>query len=76
MCVRYFVACSLSLRDHETVHRWVIHFSPLLLERLNRSKRAVTSKCHVDETYIKVRGRWMYQYCDRQRRRYGRILAQ
>ncbi len=26
----------------------------------NRRKRPVTGKWHIDETYIKVRGRWMY----------------
>ena len=75
LCVRWYLAYSLSLRDleemltergvsvdHSTIHRWVEHFSPRLLERFNRRKRAVTGKWHVDETYIKVRGRWMYQY--------------
>jgi hypothetical protein len=28
--------------DHSTVHRWVAHFAPLLLERFNRRKRPVT----------------------------------
>ncbi|WP_425484096.1 IS6 family transposase [Allomesorhizobium camelthorni] len=28
----------------------------------NRRKRAVTGKWHADETYIKVRGQWMYLY--------------
>lgn len=40
--------------DHTTIHRWAVRFSPLLLERFNRRKRAVTGKWHVDETYIKV----------------------
>jgi putative transposase len=75
LCVRWYLAYNLSLRDleemmaerglnvdHSTVHRWVIHFSPRLLERFNRRKRTVTGKWHVDETYIKVRGRWMYLY--------------
>ena len=48
--------------DHSTVHRWVVHFAPKLLERFNKRKRSVTSKWHVDETYIKVRGQWMYLY--------------
>jgi putative transposase len=48
--------------DHSTIHRWTVHFSPLLLKRFNQRKRAVTSKWHTDETYIKVRGRWMYLY--------------
>ncbi|RTM00447.1 MAG: IS6 family transposase [Hyphomicrobiales bacterium] len=75
LCVRWYLAYNLSLRDleemmaerglnvdHSTVHRWVVHFSPRLLERFNRRKRAVTGKWHVDETYIKVRGRWMYLF--------------
>jgi transposase-like protein len=48
--------------DHATVHRWTAHYAPLLLEQFHRRKRAVTGKWHVDETYIKVRGRWMYLY--------------
>ncbi|BCH19749.1 hypothetical protein MesoLjLa_66000 (plasmid) [Mesorhizobium sp. L-2-11] len=75
VCVRWYLAYGLSLRDlkemmaergisvdHSTIHRWVVHFSPLLLERFNRRKRAATGKWHVDETYIKVRGQWMYLY--------------
>jgi len=75
VCVRWYLACGLSLRnlkemmaergisiDHSTIHRWVVHFSPLLQERFNRRERAVGSKWHMDETYIKVRGQWMYLY--------------
>lgn len=75
LCVRWYLTYILSLRDleemtlergvhvdHSTVHRWVVHFSPLLLERFNRRKRGVSSKWHMDETYIKVRSRWMYLY--------------
>jgi putative transposase len=75
LCVRWYLAYGLSLRDlkemmaergisidHSTINRWVIHFSPLLLKRFNRRKRAVGGKWHMDESYIKVRGRWMYLY--------------
>ena len=75
LCVRWYLAYGLSLRDleemmaergisvdHATIHRWVIRYSPELLRRFNLRKRAVTSKWHLDETYIKVRGRWMYLY--------------
>lgn len=75
LCVRWYLAYNLSLRDleemmaerglnvdHSTIHRWVVHFSPQLLERFNRHKRSVTGKWHMDETYIKVRGKWMYLY--------------
>lgn len=75
LCVRWYLAYNLSLRDleemmaerglnvdHPTVHRWVVHFAPKLLERFNKRKRSVTSKWYVDETYLKVRGQWMYLY--------------
>jgi putative transposase len=75
LCVRWYLAYNLSLRnleemmaergisvDHATVGRWVIRYSPELLLRFNRRKRSVSRKWHVDETYIKVRGRWMYLY--------------
>ncbi|NGN44648.1 IS6 family transposase [Mesorhizobium sp. CGMCC 1.15528] len=75
LCVRWYLTYNLSLRDleemmaerglnvdHSTVHRWVVHFSPQLLERFNRHKRSVGSKWHMDETYIEVRGQWTYLY--------------
>jgi putative transposase len=30
--------------DHATIHRWTIHYAPLLLEQFNRRKRPVTGK--------------------------------
>ncbi len=73
LCVRRYPAYNPSLRDleemmaergiaidHSTIHRRVVHFSPLLLEGFNRRKRPVTRKWHIDETYVKVRGRWTY----------------
>jgi transposase-like protein len=73
--VRCYLAYSLSLRnlqemmaergiavDHATIHRWIIRYSPELLERFNRRKRAVSPNWHVDETYVRVRGQWMYLY--------------
>lgn len=75
LCIRWYLAYNLSLRDleemmaerglsvdHSTVHRWVVLLAPQLLERFNRRKRTVTGKWHIDETYIKVRGQWMYLY--------------
>ena len=75
LCVRWYLAYGLSLRnleemmaergisvDHATIHRWIVHYSPELLEQFNRRKRAGTGRWHMDETYIKVRGRWMYLY--------------
>ena len=48
--------------DHSTENRWVRHFSPLLLKAFIDRKRAATGKWHMDETYVKVRGTWMYLY--------------
>ncbi len=48
--------------DHSTVRRWIIHFSPQLLECFHQRKRVVTGRWHLDETYIKMRGQWMYLY--------------
>jgi len=76
LCPCWYLAYGLSLRDlkemmiergidvdHTTIHRWVVHFSPIPLKRFNRRKRAVSSRWHIDETCIKVRGQWMYPYC-------------
>src|SRR5215212_11411370 len=75
LCVRWYLAYSLSLRDleeimaergisvdHATIHRWIVRYSPELLEQFNKRKRAVTGRWHMDKTYIKVRGRWLYLY--------------
>ncbi len=75
LCVRWYLAYNLSLRnleemmaergisvDHATIHRWVVRYAPELLKRFNSRKRPVTVRWHIDETYVKVRGRWMYLY--------------
>jgi transposase-like protein len=36
--------------DRATIHRWVVRYSPELLKRFNKRKRAVTGRWHVDET--------------------------
>jgi putative transposase len=74
-CVRWYLSYGLSLRnleemiaergiclDHSTIHRWVIRYTPELLEAFNTRKRLVMSKWHVHETYIKVKGGWTYLY--------------
>jgi transposase-like protein len=48
--------------DHVTVHWWVQRFSPLLVDAARFGRRRVGDRWHVDETYIKVAGRWGYLY--------------
>ena len=75
VCVRWYVAYPLSLRnleemmaergiavDHSTVHRWAIKLLPVLEKAFRRCKRAVAKSWRVDETYVKVRGTWKYLY--------------
>jgi transposase-like protein len=75
LCVRWYVAYSLSLRDleemiaehgievdHSTVHRWVIKLVPLFEKAFRKHKRPVGKSWRMDETYIKVRGHWKYLY--------------
>ncbi|OXC77493.1 Mobile element protein [Caballeronia sordidicola] len=75
LCVRWYVAYSLSLRnleemmaergfevDHSTVHRWVIKLVPLFEKAFRKRKRPIGKSWRVDETYIKVKGQWKYLY--------------
>jgi putative transposase len=73
--VRWYVAYSLSLRDleemlaergmdadHSTVHRWVIKLVPLLEKAFRKQKRPVGRSWRMDETYVKLKGKWKYFY--------------
>ncbi|WP_081470427.1 IS6 family transposase [Photobacterium profundum] len=76
MAVRWYAAYKLSYRDieellaergvqvdHATIHRWVLEYAPQLEAAfLNGKKRAVSGSWRMDETYIKVKGRWYYLY--------------
>src|SRR5258705_12851188 len=75
LCVRWYVAYSLSLRDleemmaeraigvdHSTVHRWVIKLLPLIENVLVKLKLQVGKSWRMDEAYIKVKGSWKYLY--------------
>ncbi len=76
MLVRWYLAYSLSYRDieelaiergltvdHSTINRWVIKYAPQLEETFRkRHKRPVGISWRMDETYIKVKGQWVYLY--------------
>ncbi len=48
--------------DHTTMYRWVQRFAPELERRLRRHLRPCRGPWHVDETYVRVGGRWRYLY--------------
>lgn len=48
--------------DYSTIARWVLHYSPILNERIRRQMRNPNRSWRVDETYIRVAGRWTYLY--------------
>jgi transposase-like protein len=48
--------------DHTTMSRWVLRFAPELEKRIRRHLRPCRGPWHIDETYIRVDGRWRYLY--------------
>ena len=75
LAVRWYLRFGLSYRDveellaergievdHVTVFRWVQHFTPLLADAAGPRRHAVGDRWYVDETYVKVAGRWRYVY--------------
>jgi transposase-like protein len=75
LCVRWYITDKLSYRDlveimaergvelaHTTILRWVQDYVPKFEKRWSKFTRPVGTSWRVDETYIKVRGRWVYLY--------------
>lgn len=48
--------------DHATLNRWVTKYSPLVAEQARRRKRPSDRSWRMDETYIRVKGEWVYLY--------------
>lgn len=48
--------------DHATIQRWVFKFTPLLEKEFRKRKKAIGKRWRMDETYIKVKGKWCYLY--------------
>ncbi|CAB3808350.1 IS6 family transposase ISSus3 [Paraburkholderia caffeinitolerans] len=76
LCVRWYLRYKLSLRDlvemiaerglslaHTTILRWVRRYTPEFVKRWNRFATPAGRSWRVDETYLKIRGRWAYLYC-------------
>lgn len=48
---------------HETVREWEARFAPFIAEQLRAKRRGQAGTCwYVDETYLKVHGKWWYLY--------------
>jgi transposase, IS6 family len=75
LCVRWYVRYPLSYRnleemmderglrvDHTTIYRWVQRYAPELDQRCRAHLKATTDSWRVAETYVKVKGIWMYLY--------------
>ena len=75
LAVRWYLRFGLSYRDveellaergvevdHTTLFRWVARFTPLFVEAARPCRHTPGDRCFVDETYVKVRGRWRYLY--------------
>ena len=75
LAVRWYLRYGLSYRDveellgargievdHVTVYRWIQRFTPLLADAAGPCRHAVGDRWFVDETYVKVAGKWRYVY--------------
>jgi IS6 family transposase len=75
VAVRWYLRYGLSYRDveellaergvtvdHVTIYRWVQRFTPEFIEAARPCRHAPGDRWFVDETYVKVSGRWAYLY--------------
>jgi IS6 family transposase len=85
VAVRWYLRYGLSYRDveellaergvevdHVTIYRWVQRFTPLLIDAARPCRHAPGDRWFVDETYVKVAGRWvdLYRAIDQ----YGQVI--
>ncbi|MFP3125899.1 IS6 family transposase [Ectobacillus funiculus] len=75
LTVRWYLRYNLSFRDlveimeerglfiaHTTIMCWVHQYGSELDERVRRHLKTTNDSWRVDETYVKVKGQWMYLY--------------
>jgi putative transposase len=73
--VRWYVAYSISYRqleemmqehgvevDHATLNRWAPKYVPLPDQKFQARKHSVRPSWRMDETYVRVKGKWKYLY--------------
>jgi transposase, IS6 family len=74
-CVRWYLRFCLSLRDveelmaerglsvdHTTIWRWTQTYSPEVYRLLGGEVRRKSATWHMDETFVRIAGRWMYLF--------------
>ena len=75
LCVRWYLRYALSYRDlqemmrerglsldHTKIYRWVQAYAPKLEKRIRPHLRLTNDSYRVDETYVKIKGKWYYLY--------------
>jgi transposase, IS6 family len=75
LCVRWYLKYALSYRnleeimierglsvDHTTIYRWVMIYAPQIEKKARKYLKSTNDSWRVDETYIKVKGKWKYLY--------------
>ena len=85
VAVRWYLRYGLSYRDveellaergvdvdHVTIYRWVQRFTPEFVEAARPRRHCPGDRWFVDETYVKVAGRWTYLY--RAIDQYGQVI--
>ena len=48
--------------DHSTINRWVLAYAPVIEKRLRQFRRPHCGSIRIDETYVKICGKWRYLY--------------
>jgi transposase, IS6 family len=75
LCVRWYLRFGLSFRnleelmaernvtvDHVTIWRWVQKYAPEIHQRCRSELRMTNRSWRVDETYLRIAGKWTYLY--------------
>ena len=74
-CVRWYLRFCLSLRDlqelmaergmvvhHTSIWRWIQVYGPEVYRRLHGEVKRKSSTWHMDETFVRIAGKWMYLF--------------
>src|SRR5689334_20905574 len=74
-CVRWYLRFCLSLRDleelmaerglsvdHTSIWRWMQAYGPEVNRRLQGAVKPKSSTWHIDETFVRIAGKWMYLF--------------